>query len=281
MIEITERKSGRQYLNPVFAAKSIWYYRELLFRLVRRNIEVRYRGTLLGLVWMVATPLIMLAVYTFVFGIVFRARWGEDVADSQAAFALVIFCGMTVYNILAESANGSVSIVAGSPNYVKKVVFPVELLPLSAVITACFFGAVWLGILFLGLAVFQHGFHPTAFFLPFVLLPLILFSCGVSWFTASIGVFIRDLKHIVAIVLLILHFTTPIFYSLEMVPERLRPLLLTNPLTSLVQAARQVLIFGIRPDWGVLAVLTLLALAFSQLGYFWFMKTKRGFPDVL
>ncbi len=281
MREITAHKSGRHYLNPLSAVKNIWNYRELLIQLVRRNIEVRYRGTLLGLVWMVATPLIMLAVYTFVFGIVFRARWGEDFTDSKAAFALIIFCGMTVYNIFAESVNSSVGIVSGSPNYVKKVVFPVELLPLSTVATACFFGLVWLGILFFGIGVSGQGLHLTAVFLPLVLLPLVLFSCGISWFAASIGVFIRDLRHIVGIILLILHFTTPIFYSLEMVPERIRPILLINPLTSMVQLAREVLLFGGRPDWGVLAILTVFSLAVCQLGYFWFMKTKRGFADVL
>ncbi len=281
MREITERESGRQYLDPLSAVKNIWNYRELLLQLVRRNIELRYRGTLLGIIWMVATPLIMLSVYTFVFGIVFQARWGESFTDSKAAFALIIFCGMTVYNIFAESVNSSVSVVSGSPNYVKKVVFPIELLPLSAVVTACFFGLVWLGILFLGIAVSQQGLHLTAVFLPFVLFPLLLFTCGVAWFTASIGVFIRDLRHIVGIVLLIMHFTTPIFYSLEMVPERIRPFLLINPLTPLVQLARQVLIFGGRPDWRILVVLTISSLVVAQLGYFWFMKTKRGFSDVL
>jgi len=281
MREITQQQSSWKYLNPFSTLWGIWKGRDLLNQLVRRNIEGRYKGTIMGLVWMVVTPLVMLAVYTFVFGVVFKARWGAGLGDSKAAFALIMFCGMAVFNIFSESVNGSVGIVTGNPNYVKKVVFPLELLPVSSVLSACFFGLVWIGILLAGIVLFLHKFCLAAVCLPLIFIPLILFSCGIAWLVASLGVFLRDLAHAIGIILQVLYFMTPIFYSVDMVPEKLRPILLLNPLTLIVQSARQVLIYDQWPDWHGLGIVTLLSMAMFQLGYFWFMKTKRGFADVL
>ena len=281
MREITQQQSGRKFLNPFRVLREVWKGRDLLGQLVRRNIEIRYKGTMAGLVWMVVTPLVMLAVYTFVFGVVFKARWGMGLGDSKAAFALIMFCGMTVFNIFSESVNGSVGIVTGNPNYVKKVVFPLELLPVSVVLSACFFGLVWIGILLAGVALCFHEFCLAAVCLPLIFIPLILFSCGIAWFVASLGVFLRDLAHVVGILLQVLYFLTPIFYSLEMVPERFRPFLLLNPLTYIVESTRKVLIFDQWPNWQHFGWIVLGALVVFQFGYFWFMKTKRGFADVL
>ena len=283
MREITQRQPSWKYLNPFSALLGIWAYRDLLNQLVRRNIEARYRGTMMGVIWMIVTPLVMLAVYTFVFGVVFKARWAAAgvLSDSKFAYSLLLFCGMMVFNIFSESVNGSVGIVTSNPNYVKKVVFPLELLPVSAVISACFFGLIWIAILFLGIVLFIHKLCLAAVCLPLIFIPLILFSCGIAWLVASLGVFIRDLAHVMAIVLLVLYFMTPIFYSLEMVPEHLRSLLLLNPLALIVQSVRQVLMYGQWPNWFALGLVTLLSMSVFQLGYFWFMKTKRGFADVL
>jgi lipopolysaccharide transport system permease protein len=281
MREITKQQASWKHLNPFSALLGIWKYRDLLGQLIRRNIEGRYKGTIMGLVWMVVTPLVMLAVYTFVFGVIFKARWGAGLGDSKTAFALIMFCGMAVFNIFSESIDNSVSVVAGNPNYVKKVVFPLELLPVSSVLSACFFGLIWIGILLLGIIFFLHKIYFTAIYLPLILIPLVLFSCGFSWFVASLGVFVRDLAHATKIILQILYFMTPIFYSVEMVPDNLKSILFLNPLTPIVQSARQVLMLGQLPDWYALGTVTLLSILTFQLGYFWFMKTKRGFADVL
>ena len=282
MREITQKNPSLKYLNPFSSLLGIWGYRDLLHQLVRRNIEVRYRGTMIGVIWMVVTPLVMLAVYTFVFGVVFKMRWtGGGLGDSKAAFSLLLFCGMTVFNIFSESVNNSVAIVTGNPNYVKKVVFPLELLPVSAVVSACFFGLIWIGILFLGIVLFMHKLCLTAVCLPLILIPLVLFSLGIAWFVASLGVFIRDLAHVMGIVLLVLYFMTPIFYSMEMVPEKFRSILFLNPLALIIQSVRQVLMYGQWPDWVALGGVTLLSMVVFQFGFFWFMKTKRGFADVL
>ena len=281
MREITQQQPSWKYLNPFGTLWGIWKGRDLLSQLVRRNIEVRYKGTIMGFIWMVVTPLVMLAVYTFVFGVIFKARWGTEFGDSKAAFALILFCGMTVFNIFSESVNGSVGIVTGNPNYVKKVVFPLELLPVSAVLSACFFGLIWIGILLLGIVLFFHKICFAAVCLPLIFIPLVLSSCGISWFVASLGVFVRDLAHVVGIILMVLYFMTPIFYNVEMIPESIRPILLLNPLTSIVQSTRQVLMYNQWPDWRMLGMVTILSMVIFQLGYFWFMKTKRGFADVL
>lgn len=281
MREITQYQASWKYLNPIGTISGIWKYRDLLSQLVRRNIETRYKGTMMGLVWMVVTPLVMLSVYTFIFGVIFKARWSAGLGDSKAAFALVLFCGMTMFNIFSESVNGSVGIVTGNPNYVKKVVFPLEILPVSAVLSAFFFGLIWIGILFVGISLVLHKICLTSICLPLVFIPLILFSCGFAWFVASLGVFLRDLTHVIGILLQVLYFMTPIFYSAEMVPASLRPILLLNPLTSIVQSTRQILMYGQWPNWILLGSVTLLSMLVAQLGYFWFMKTKRGFADVL
>ena len=234
----------------------------------------------MGLFWSFFNPVFMLAVYTFVFSVVFKARWGQG-GGSKAEFALILYAGLLIFNLFAECITRAPSLIVGNTNYVKKVVFPLELLPVSAVLSACFFGLVWIGILLLGMALFLHKFCLVAVCFPLILVPLIFFSCGIAWFVASLGVFFRDLAHVTGILLQMLYFMTPIFYSLEMVPEKIRSILLLNPLTSLIQSTRQVLIGGQWPDWSALGIVTVLSMVVFQLGYFWFMKTKRGFADVL
>jgi lipopolysaccharide transport system permease protein len=269
------------FFNPLLAVRGIWMHQNLLRQLVRRNIQVRYKGTIIGLVWMVITPLVMLAVYTFVFSIVFKARWGTDFGDSKVAFAIIMFCGIAVFNIFAESVTSSVGVITGNPNYVKKVVFPLEILPVSAVFSAFFFGLVSLIILVAGVVLLMHKFSLAIICLPLVFIPLFLLSCGISWFVASLGVYVRDLAHVVGIVIQVLFFMTPIFYSVEMVPQSLRAILLLNPLTTIVQAARHILIYNKWPNWLWLAIVTLLSLVIFQLGYVWFMKSKKTFADVV
>jgi lipopolysaccharide transport system permease protein len=223
----------------------------------------------------------MLAVYTFVFGVVFKARWGSESGDSKIAFAIIMFCGMAVFNIFAESITGSAGVITANPNYVKKVVFPLEILPVAAVFSAFFFGLVALAILLAGAGIFMHTFSFTIICLPLAFVPLFLLCCGISWFVASLGVYVRDIVHVIGVVVQILFFATPIVYSIEMVPQQLKPILFFNPLTTIVQTARHIFIYNKWPDWPALAIVTLLSLVIFQLGYFWFMKTKRGFADVL
>lgn len=235
----------------------------------------------MGLVWMVVTPLMMLSVYTFVFSVIFKARWGAEFGDSKVAFALILFCGIAVFNIFSESIQSAVTAIAAHPNYVKKVVFPLEVLPVVAVLSAVFFGLVWLGILTAGVLLCMQKICLTLIGLPFVMIPLFLFCCGMAWFMASLGVYVRDLGHVTGVILQILFFLTPICYGLDVVPEPYQSILRYNPLTVLIQTARLAVIYNRWPDWASLGWVTVLSLAVFQMGYFWFMKTKRGFADVL
>lgn len=255
--------------------------RSLLWQFVKRSVSARYRGSMLGLFWSFAQPLMMLCVYTFVFSVVFKARWGVDTEGGRGAFAIIMFCGLALFNIFSEAVNLNCGIVVGNTNLVKKVIFPLEILPLSQTIASFAVGMVWFFLLFLG-SVFIFGkLSFTMLLLPLILLPLFLFTLGVSFFTSSLGVYVRDTPHIVGVVLQILFFVTPIFYPVSAIPERFRWPILMNPLTLLIEEARKVFLYGELPDWRFLGAAFLISLLVLHLGFLWFHKTKKGFADVL
>lgn len=258
----------------------VWKNRDLLKQFVLRDITSRYRGSFLGLLWSFIQPLLMLCVYTFVFSIVFKARWGVDTGDNRAAFAIIMFCGIALYNIFAESVSASCGIIIGNTNLVKKVIFPLEILPLSQTISTFILGIGWFILLFLGV-VFYGTVSWTMLLLPVVLLPHFLFTMGISYFISSLGVYVRDTAYAVQVVLQILFFMTPIFYPIQAIPEKYRWPLQMNPLTILIDEARKIFIYGSLPDWKFLAVAFLVSLIVFQLGLTWFVTTKKGFSDVL
>ena len=255
--------------------------RSLLWQLIKRNIAVRYRGSMLGLVWSFVQPLMMLCVYTFVFSIVLKARWGVDTGDSKGAFAVIMFCGMAVFNIFSEGINSCSTVVIWNPNLVKKVIFPLEILPLAQTISTFILGAVWFILLFLGVVFIYGKISFTMLLFPVVVLPLFLFTLGISYFVASLGVYLRDTAYVVQVVLQVLFFMTPIFYPIQAIPEELRWPLQINPLTILIEESRHVCIYGALPNWNFLGFAFLVSLIVLQLGFAWFNKTKKGFADVL
>lgn len=281
MINTNTNETVLDYFNPVKTFIYLWRNRYLLKQLTLRNIQTRYRGSFMGLLWLIITPLIMLTVYTFIFSVVFQVRWGTDFADSTIAFALILYCGLTVFNIFSESINSSVDVIIANANYVKKVIFPLEILPVSMVLTACCLGMISIMILLVGVGIFLNNFSILIFLFPLIFLPLLLLCSGIAFFVASLGVFIRDLRHIVGLAIQILFFMTPIFYNIEMVPENLRNILLINPLSHIVSFARNILIYNNPPNWILYSFVSILSLFIFQFGYAWFMKTKRGFADVI
>jgi len=268
--------------NPLLGIRIMIRNRGLLRQMLIRNIAARYRGSILGFIWSFGHPLMMLAVYTFVFGIVFKARWGIEAFDeNKAAFPLIMFCGMAVYNVFSESVNTSTTIVVNNQSYVKKVVFPLELLPLCNVFTSLFFGLAWFCLLFFGIVFFLDQLSWTMLLLPLTLFPLLLISAGVSFFVASLGVYLRDMQQLVVIVTQILFFMTPIFYPISLVPENLRWILTMNPLTTIVEQTRTIFLYGELPGLKGYLEILVVALIVFQLGLAWFAKTKKGFADVL
>lgn len=268
--------------NPMLGVRIVLQHHNLIRQLLLRNVATRYKGSALGLVWSFAHPLMMLGVYTFVFGVVFKARWGvEHFGDSRAAFPLIMFCGMAVFNVFSESVNNSTSLIVGNAGLVKKVIFPLEILPLCGVLTSLVFGMAWFALLLAGTALFLQQISWTMVLLPVLLFPLLLLSAGVCYFVASLGVYLRDIQQVVGIVTQMLFFMTPIFYPASIVPEQVRWILEINPLSPLVEQTRNVFLFNALPDfWPTVTVWLISGIVF-QLGLAWFMKTKKGFADVL
>lgn len=264
------------------APRLVWQYRGLFRQMLKRNIVARYRGSVLGIVWSFAHPLMMLTVYTFVFGIIFKARWGVDTLDeNRAAFPLIMFCGMTMFSIFAESCNMAGNLIVQQANLVKKVIFPLELLPLLTVCTAFFFGLAWLLLLFVGTCCFLGVPGWTMLLLPLTLLPLLLLSAGLAYVISAFGVYLRDIPQLVAVAVQILFFMTPIFYPVSLVPEKLRIIPQCNPLTFIVEESRKILLYGMQPDYTVCLGLLAVSLLIFQTGFCCFAKMKKGFADVL
>lgn len=261
--------------------KIIHQNRNLLKQFIVRNIVSRYRGSFLGLVWSFVQPLMMLCVYTFVFSVVFKARWGTGYSETRGSFAIIMFCGMALYSILSESIILNSAVVAGNPNFVKKVIFPLEILPLSQTVSSFILGMVWFVLLFLGVIFVFGKLSFTMLLLPLILIPLFCFTLGVSFFVASLGVYVRDTSYVVQVILQILFFLTPIFYPIQAVPQWFRWPLLLNPLTILIENARKVFLYGELPDWSFLGISFAVSVVVLQLGFFWFNKTKKGFADVI
>ncbi|HEV7734857.1 MAG TPA: ABC transporter permease [Candidatus Binatia bacterium] len=271
-----------RFLNPLRPFRDLYAHRELLVQFVRREVEARYRGSYLGLLWSLITPLVMLATYTFVFSTIFQARWRPDGAPPERGeFALTLFAGLIAFNVFAEVVTRAPTLVIANANYVKNVVFPVQILPVSALGAALFHGVVNIAILLAGSLVAFGTISHTVWLLPIAALPLIALCLGISWFLASLGVYLRDTTYAVAMATQILFFLTPVFYRRDAVPEPLRQLLTLNPLSSIVEDFRRTLVWGQSPDWASWTVALALCLAVLVLGYAWFMITRTGFADVL
>lgn len=259
---------------------SLWRHRFLIWQMTKREVIGRYRGSVMGLMWSFLNPVLMLAVYTFVFTVVFRARWGGE-SDSQSEFAVVLFAGMIIHGLFAECANRAPGLILNNVNYVKKVVFPLEILPWVTLGSALFHAGVSFVVLLLFYAVIHAALHWTAIFLPVLILPLTLLTMGVAWFLASIGVFIRDVGQSIGIVTTIMLFLSPVFYPVSALPAHFRSLMLLNPLTFVIEQVRSVLIWGEMPNWTGLVAYLFCSLLVAWAGFLWFQKTRKGFADVL
>jgi len=263
-------------------ARSLWRNRQLIVQMTKREVVGRYQGSAMGLAWSFLNPLFMLVVYTFVFSEIFKSRWGGiDGSDSKTEFAVVLFVGMIVLNLFSEVLNRAPSLILSNVNYVKKVIFPIEILPVIVMSAALFHAVISVGVLLVALVLFNGYLHWTAFFLPFVLFPLVILTTGLAWMLASLGVFLRDVGQTISIITTMLMFLAPVFYPVTAVPEQFRPFIMANPLTFIIEQAREVLVWGHLPNWMGLGAYTLAAVVILWTGYAWFQKTRKGFADVL
>jgi lipopolysaccharide transport system permease protein len=258
---------------------SLYANRSLLRSLVIRDIETRYRGTMLGFLWAVVYPLMMLAVYAFVFGGVFNARWssGGDMKD----FVLMLYCGLIIHAVFSETLTRSPSAILSNPSYVKKVVFPLELLPICHLASAIFNTLIGLVLLCLFLLTKNHSIPSTALYIPLVLIPLLLLTAGLAWFLAAIGVFFRDVGQMIGVAMSVLLFLSPIFYPTTSAPKLAQKLIYLNPLTYPIEELRAVLILGNQPDWLHLIAYFAVSLIVAVGGLWIFQKSRPAFADVI
>ena len=267
--------------TPAAMFTSLWHNRHLIWQMTRREVAARYRGSVIGLAWSFLTPLLMLAVYTFVFSVVFKARWRTTGTESRAEFAIILFAGLIVFGLFSEVVNRAPRQIVSNANYVKKVIFPLEILPLISLGSVLFQSLVSLSVLLLAQLIITKSLPWTIIFFPLVLLPLIFASLGIAWFLAALGVYIRDIGQITTVFTTMLMFLSAIFYPVSALPEGYQAWLRLNPLVIIIAESRKVLIFGSLPDWSWLGITFLVGLVFAFAGFWWFQKTRKGFADVL
>ena len=265
----------------LYVLKNMIAQRGLIYHMVRREILSRYRASMLGLLWSIIQPLMMLGIYTFVFGHVMKARWPVAGGDVPGMFSLLLFCGLLFHTLLSECLMRAPQLVVSQVNFVKKVVFPLEVLPVVMLSSALFHFMIGFTLLLIVQLLILGSVMWTVVLIPIVLVPFIFICLGVGWFLTALGVYVRDISHLVGLFSTLLLFFSPILYPSQMLPEWVRPWMFLNPLAWPVEVARDLLLTGILPSlkgtilyWGE-------AFLIAAIGLCFFQKTRKGFADVL
>lgn len=265
------------FLGPFSALK---HHRSLTVELAKREVLGRYRGASFGLLWSLISPFLLLCIYTFAFGTVMGGRWPE-VEQGAASFSIILFSGLIVHGFFAECLTRAPMLVVANPNFVKRVIFPLEILPWPMVLSALFHALMNVAVFILLRLVMDGAFSWTIVLLPIVFLPLVVLTLGVSWVLASLGVYVRDVAQVTGVLSMALLFLSSAMMPVDSVPESYRWVFVLNPLTFIIDQAREVMLWGQMPDWAGLAVYLLVAIVVMYLGRAWFVATQRGFADVL
>ncbi len=252
---------------------------ELITSLARRDLVSRYKGSVLGILWAILTPVVTIAIFTFIFAGIFGARFGAS--GSSWDYALYLFCGLLPWTMFQETIQRASTTIIEHANLVKRVVFPLETLPVAQTLSALGTQLFGTAALLLGTALIHHELHLTILWLPVLLIPQLLATLGAAWLVASLGVFLRDMAQGITLILMAWMYLTPIIYPESIVPERYRPFINANPFTALVRSYRRIFLDGMAPDWSGLAYFSVCALVIFVLGYWWFAKTRRDFADVI
>lgn len=231
--------------------------------------------------WAFVTPILMLGVYTFVFVGVFRARWPGAEDGGGVVFALQLFAGLMVFNLFAEVTGQAPNLILSQPNLVKKVAFPLEILPFVALGSGLFHLMLSLGVLLVGALLVHHSLPLTVLLLPLVLLPLLPLLLGIGWFFAALGVFVRDIAQVIGLCINLLMFLSPIFYSTTTLSPSIQSWMFINPLAPVIENVRRVVFVGEAPDWSYWLVSLCVSMLIAALGSAFFQTTRREFADVL
>ena len=265
----------------VAVLRNLFEHRVLLLKLTVRAVKSKYRGALLGIVWAVAQPLLLLAIYSFVFGLVLKVRWNPEGEESVFFFALMLFCGLVPFSFFSEVLSSSSMAILTAPSYVKKVAFPVELLTVSSFGCALFHALISSVLLMVVAMVIGGGFRVTMLLLPLVWLPLMIWALALGMVVSALGVFLRDLPHVVGLIVSLLFFMTPVFYPSTMVPPSFKLIVTANPVAYTAISFRRILVHGLLPDFALGGIFVLLGLIALILACGWFNLMQRRFADVL
>lgn len=267
--------------SPLSCFLSFGRNRNLIAQITKREILGRYKGSFMGLGWSFFNPILMLAVYTFVFSVVLNARWGLENPATKTEFAITLFIGLIVHSLFAEVINRAPNLILNNINYVKKVIFPLEILPITTMGVALFHGVISIGVLLGSFFLVNGSIHITSLLIPLIFLPFILLTLGIAWLLASLGVYLRDIGQSIGIITTVMLFMAPVFYPTSTLPEQYQVYLLINPLTFIIEQSREVLIYGQLPNWNGLAIYSVISFLIAWMGYWWFQKTRKGFSDVI
>lgn len=254
-------------------------HRGLIHSMVRRELTSRYKGSVMGIAWAVITPAVMIVIFTIIFSGIFQARFGNE--GGHLGFAVYLFCGLLPWIAFSEGVQRATNSIHENVNLVKRVVFPVEALPVNLALAALVQQLLGTVVLLIAALLFERTFHVTVLLLPVLLLPQLLATVGLGWLMASLGVFLRDLAQFNQLLLMAWLYLTPIFYPEKSIPERYRWLVNLNPMAPLIRSYRRIMLEGLMPDWPGLSFTLAFALFCFGLGYWWFMRTKKAFADVL
>lgn len=271
----------RLFATLPLLARSVRSNGFILRSLVRNEILSRYSKTILGVVWSMINPLVMIVIYSLVFGLIFEVRFGRAAGTTEVPYGIVLFSGLLLHVFLSETLLRAQSVVLDNPNYVKRVIFPLEILPIGILLANIIQAVVALGVLVVVILVAGFPIPATALLLPVVWAPLIVITLGLAMIVASLGVFVRDIGQILGFLMTILMFGSSILFPADMLPEELRPWLLLNPLTIIVDQTRAVLLWGEMPNWRLLGYHAVVSAVVAWIGCWWFLRTRRGFADVM
>lgn len=267
--------------SPRALLASAWHHRRLILTLTRREIEGRYKGSAFGVLWSILTPILMVSVFTFVFGEIFQSKWAGMQSANHLDFASALFVGLLVYNIFSECIGKAPYLITNNPNYVKKIVFPLEILSIVSTLAAIFHFVT--GYLVVLMLVIFSGWQLswTVVYTPLIILPLILLLLGLTWIISALGVYLRDISQIIGPALTVLMFLSPVFYPLSSVHEKYRWLYSLNPITFVIEEARAALIHQQGPNWTHWLPYTGICCLVMMIGFVFFQKTRSGFSDVI
>lgn len=271
-------RNAQALLSPF---ESLTRNRELINQMTKREIVNKHKGSFLELLWMVLNPLLMLTVYTIVFSVVFKSRWGVSTGETRSDFAAVLFAGLIVFNLFSETISRAPKLIVDNPNFVKKVVFPLEALTWVSLFSSLVNSAIGLVLLYGFIIITKHTFYLSWLLVPIALLPLIMAMAGMSWFLSSLGVFVRDTSQIINVLLSILMFMSPIFFPLSALPIGVRAISSLSPVAYYIESVRTLIFRGNSISLGPYLLNLLLGLSWFVFGYFWFKKTRKAFADVI